>query len=152
MLLGFWRLVRLNEAMEACPRKHNPFGKKHLCSRVVCTIRFDLHHQNLNCNKLQDSDSLLCCFQDVLRCDQSTASLRWSRCLSEIAKEASLLCESAIEVAYANISRKIMKVVRYDSSGRTTTPVDSNDTKSIFAWRNYTAFACGCPPLKNSGA
>lgn len=62
-----------------------------------------------------------------------------------------MLCESAIEVAYAYISRKMMKLVRYDSSGRQATLVDPNDSKSMAAWRNYAAFACGCPPYKKSG-
>ncbi|GMH33034.1 hypothetical protein BSKO_00868 [Bryopsis sp. KO-2023] len=91
---------------------------------------------------------------DVLRCDgdPSVASIRWSRCLSEIAKEASVLCQSSVHSAYADVSNKMMRLTKLDSSGRRTLSVEINDTRTLDVLRNYSAFACGCPPLKKSGS
>lgn len=99
-------------------------------------------------NSLEVNDT-----QDTLQCngEQATASIRWARCLSEIAKEVSLLCKSSVLQGYVFISKKIMKLMRYDSTGRQTVPVGMSDQKTLEAWRNYTSFACGCPPHKRTG-
>lgn len=104
-------------------------------------------------NPTASGELVVCATQDMLRCtgEQSTAAIRWARCLSEIAKEASLLCQSSVLQAYVFVSKKIRKLMRHDSAGRQTIPVDVNDQKTLDAWRNYTSFACGCPPHKKTG-
>ena len=91
---------------------------------------------------------------DVLfsQMDGKYSAIRLSRCLSEIAIEAYLLCSSAFEQAYINITRKMHHVARMDGSGRTSSSFsDASDAISMDLIRNYCCFASGCLPFKNKG-
>eukprot|EP00210_Caulerpa_lentillifera_P001890 g1818.t1 len=81
--------------------------------------------------------------------EKNRMTIRWARCLSELAIEAYGLCPIAFEAAYVEVTKKIQLITKPENAGRNTIET-TTDPVVIDHFRNYCSFACGCPPIKRT--